>query len=495
MNEYDISVTKLNESFIRVISSPDIAYEISEAFTFDVPGAKFMPKFKAGIFDGKIRIFNIGRRTLPFGLINDLSKFAEERGYSFNSEIGNPVDPISRPEIIEYIDSLGFMTRSKPIEVRDYQINGIEYAINNRRGILVSATGSGKSLITSVICRYLVETYDMKVLIVVPTIGLTSQMKGDFADYFGHTGWSADDSVHCISAGASKKIDKPITVSTFQSIYKMDSDWLNQFGCIIADEAHKVIAKTITGIFEKATAVQYKLGCTGTIHDTKCNMLVMKGITGPVYDVASTAELIRNKQLVPLNIKAIVLNYAPEVCKAMHKIDYDSEIKYITNNSKRNSFIANLALKCTGTTLVLFRFIDSQGKPIYDLITERSSDRSVHYIAGEVKGSDRELIRKTANDSSDIIVASFPTMATGINLPAIENVIFAHPTKSPITIIQSIGRGLRLKEGKTQCNLFDISDNFTYKKTQNTTYRHLSDRLKTYAQQEFKFTVVNVDFK
>ena len=490
----DIVITKLNESFIRIECDPDIAYELSEAFTFEVPGAKFAPLYRAGAWDGKIRIFNLGKRTMPYGLLEEIKKFGTERNYNVIDDVGCTSTTLTLAEVMDYTNSLGLMNRAPSIIVRDYQYAGIHTALKNKRGILCAATGAGKSLILGVICRYLTEELNLRVLIIVPTIGLTTQLKADFADYFHHTGWSADDNVHCISAGVDKKVTKPITISTFQSIYKMNSDWLNLFGCMIADEAHKVIAKTITGIFEKATAVEYKLGCTGTLHDMKCNMLVMKGITGPVYDIASTAVLIENKQLVPLDIKAIVLNYPKETCKMMKKVEYDDEINFIVTNSKRTKFVANLALKCKGTTLVLFRFVDKQGIPLYNLISERSTDRNIHYIDGGVKGSERETIRNEANTTDDIIVASFATFATGVNLPAIENIIFAHPTKSPITILQSIGRGLRLKDGKLKCTLYDIADNLTNGRTPNTTYRHLGDRLKTYTQTGFSFNIINVPF-
>lgn len=490
----DIIIKKLNESFLKIECDNDIAYELSEAFTFEVKSAKFSPLYKAGVWDGKIHVFNLGKRTMPYGLLEEVKQFGIERSYSVINEVEYTSSTLSLDDIIEYTNTLGLSTRTPSITVRDYQYNGIYTALKNKRGILCAATGAGKSLILGVICRYITEVLQLKVLIIVPTIGLTTQLKSDFADYFDHTGWSADDNVHCISAGVDKNVSKPITISTFQSIYKMNPSWLNQFGCMIADEAHKVIAKTITGIFEKATEVEYKLGCTGTLHDMKCDMLVMKGITGPVYDIASTAKLIENKQLSPLNIKAIVLNYSKETCKLMKKVEYEDEIKFIITNSARNNFIAKLAMKCEGTTLVLFRFVDMQGLPLYNLISNRSADRNIHYIDGGVKGSERETIRNAANLADDIVVASFASFATGTNLPAIRNIIFAHPGKSPITILQAIGRGLRLFEGKEACNLYDISDNLTTGKTPNTTYRHLGDRLKTYTQTGFKFNIIEVPF-
>lgn len=492
----DIVVSKLNESFVKVKSDPDIAREISDVYTFEVPGAKFTPLYKMGRWDGLIRLFNLGPRTLPYGLANELRKFAEERNYSFELDIPDMTDVgLTYKDVEDFAATLGIDKRIPPIEIRDYQINGAFQALKNKRAILHAATGAGKSLVLFIICRYIVEELQMRVLIVVPTISLTSQMKSDFADYASGTDWSADANVHCITAGVDKSIKKPITVSTFQSIYKMDSDWLNQYGCIIGDEGHMIVAKTITGIYERATEVEYKLACTGTLHDMKCNLLVMKGITGPVHEIATTSTLIANKQLVPLVIKAIILTYPPEIGKAMKKVDYDTEIKYIVSLSKRNEFVAKLASQCKGTTLVLFRFVDLQGTDLYNMVCEKASTRNVHYIDGTVTGKDRELIRKDANTGDDIIVASYAVFSTGVNLPAIENIIFAHPAKSAITIIQSIGRGLRLKEGKDKCTLYDISDNMTFGKKPNISFRHLGDRLGTYTKNGFKYSMIYVPFQ
>ena len=109
--------------------------------------------------------------------------------------------------------------------------------------------------------------------------------------------------------------------------------------------------------------------------------------------------------------------------------------------------------------------------------------------------TDREDIRNSANvDENVIIIASQPTLSTGVNIPAIENIIFAHPTKSKITSMQSIGRGLRLKDGKTSCTLFDIADNMTSGKKVNTTMRHLGERIKLYTQAGFQYTITNIPF-
>ena len=496
----DMIISKLNESFLKVKCDTDLAMELSEAFTFQVPGYKFTPAYRSGMWDGNIRIFNMGKRTFPVGLFDKLVEFCEQRNYTHSVESLNGYSApgstagISYETVVEYVSGLNLHGGGKPVQVRDYQLEGIHVALDKERGILLSATGSGKSMILYSFCRYMTEVLDQRVLIIVPTISLTSQMKGDFTDYSSAVDWSAEENVHLITAGSSKDTDKSIVISTFQSIYKMPPEWFNAFGAIVCDEGHKINAKTIADIYEKATEVKYKLACTGTVHDMKCNVLVMQGLTGPVYDIASTKKLIENKQLVPLEIKALVLDYDETVCKAISKSEYDDEIKFIASNSRRNNLIANLALSCKGTTLVLYRFVDIQGKPLYNKISDKSGSRPVHFINGDVKGDIREEMRMSSNETDSIIVASYGVFAAGVNLPAIENIIFAHPFKSKITGLQSIGRGLRLKEGKTKCTLYDIADNMAHKKTINNTYRHFGDRLKMYTVAGFTFNITHMKF-
>lgn len=497
----DIIISKLNESFLKIKCDTDLAMELSEAFMFEVPGFRFMPAYRMGKFDGKIRIFNLGRRTFPIGLFEKLIEFCQQRDYTYSTEsVGQLTDPgstagISYQTVVDYVTGLNLHGGGNPVLVRDYQLEGIHVALDKKRAVLHAATGSGKSMILYSFCRYATEVLDLRVLIIVPTISLTSQMKGDFADYSSNVDWSADENVHLITAGVTKDTDKRIVISTFQSIYKQPAEWFNSFGAIVCDEGHKINSATIAAIYEKATQVEYKLACTGTVHDTKCNILVMQGLTGPVYDIASTKKLIQNNQLVPLEIKSIVLDYDETVGKAISKVEYDDEIKFIASNAKRNAFIAKLALTCKGTTLVLYRFVDIQGKPLYNKINDQVKDKPVYFINGDVKGDIREQIRAAANLEDSIIVASYAVFSAGVNLPAIESIIFAHPFKSKITGLQSIGRGLRLKEGKTKCTLYDIADNMAYKKKINNTYRHFGDRLKMYTLAGFTFNITHVPFK
>jgi superfamily II DNA or RNA helicase len=167
---------------------------------------------------------------------------------------------------------------------------------------------------------------------------------------------------------------------------------------------------------------------------------------------------------------------------------------FIVSHEKRNNFICNLALKSEGNTLVLFQFVNKHGKILHKMISDKAHDkRKVFFVSGATETEDRESIRKITETESDaIIVASFGTFSTGINIPSLENVIFASPSKSKIRNLQSIGRGLRLKNGKTECNLYDLSDDLSWKSWKNHTLNHFAERLKTYSEEKFNYKIVEV---
>ena len=203
-----VVVTKLNEVYVYIQCDSGEAMEISEYFTFYVPGYKFMPMYKNKIWDGKIRLFHSHNRTLYYGLIPHLKQFCEDRGYSFSLDDSIDADEeFSIDEAKHFIQTLGI-----PLEPRDYQIKAFIHAIRKRRGVLLSPTASGKSLIIYMIVRYLAG----KTLIIVPTVSLVSQLYKDFVDY----GYDSETNVHQIMSGADKDTNRPIVISTWQSIYK-----------------------------------------------------------------------------------------------------------------------------------------------------------------------------------------------------------------------------------------------------------------------------------
>ena len=498
-----INVKKLNESTL-IVTSEDlgIEQEINDFFTFDIPGAKFMPAYKAKLFDGKARLFNLYKKTLPYGLYEYLLKFAADREYPVDSSVVVDKDEVTREQIEKFCHSLNIHSRGKKIDIRDYQIEAVYQAISRGRLLALSPTSSGKSAIIYCYVRWHLEK-NRRVILMVPTTSLVTQMFSDFADYASETEWRADENCHMLYSGQIKQFDKPVLITTWQSIHALSkkktkevTDFYKSWDVYIGDEAHKFASNSLLQISNKLINAKYRLGTTGTLQDAKVSKLSLEGSFGSVYKVITTKELMDRGQVVQLNIKCLVLDYDEELKKNFKKVDYQTELDYLVTNEKRNKFIAKLAKASKGNTLILFNFVQKHGKPLYNLVKEICEEgRPIFYISGEVSVNEREYIRKTLETHTDaILVASYATLSTGINLPSIENIIFASPSKSKIRNLQSIGRGLRLKEGKTSCTLYDIADNLSTKSKMNYSMIHFKERLEQYQNESFNFSIKKIDF-
>lgn len=492
-----LNIEKINDVHLRIYTDPGIAQELSEYFTFEVPGARFTPAFKAKMWDGKIRMYDLHRKTLYVGLLKYVQDFAERNEYPINymNEVVSTTK-ITPQEIEDYAKWLNLHGRGKPIEIRDYQVDAIHKAIQNERAMLLSPTASGKSLIIYTAMRYHLEE-GRKCILIVPTTSLVEQMYADFKDYSSENGWRTDRHCQKLYAGFPKHFEADVLITTWQSIYKQPAAWFQQFDVIFGDEAHQFKAKSLSTIMEKMINVRYRIGTTGTIDNKKVHKLVLEGMFGPIYKVITTKELMEKGSVANLKIKCLVMKYDEITRKIRNKNTYQDEMDFIVTHDKRNKFIRNLAVSCEGNTLVLFQYVEKHGKVLYEMIKNKvHEDRKVFFIYGGTEVEARESARAlTEKENNAIIIASFGVFSTGINIPSIENVIFASPSKSKIRNLQSIGRGLRLKEGKTHCNLFDIADDLHWKSWKNHTLRHLQDRVQIYAEEKFSFKIVEVDLE
>jgi len=492
-----ITIEKINNVHLRIYCDEGIAQELSQFFTFEVPGARFTPAFRAKIWDGMIRMYDLHRKTLYVGLLKYVQDFADRNEYEIKylNDVVTTTD-ISTKEVKEYAEWLNLHGRGEPIEIRDYELDAIHKALTTERTVLLSPTASGKSLIIYTTMRHHLEE-GRKCILVVPTTSLVEQMYADFKDYSSANGWKVDRHCQKLYSGFPKEFDSDVLITTWQSIYKQPTAWFNQFDVIFGDEAHQFKAKSLSTIMDKMTNVRYRIGTTGTIDNKKVHKLVLEGMFGPIYKVITTKELMDQGSVADLKIKCLVMKYDEITRKIRNKNQYADEMDFIVTHDKRNKFIRNLAVNCEGNTLVLFQYVEKHGKPLYEMIKAKVHDkRKVFFIYGGTDVEAREAARAlTDNETDAIILASFGVFSTGINIPSIENVIFASPSKSKIRNLQSIGRGLRLKEGKTHCNLFDIADDLHWKSWKNHTLRHLQDRVQIYAEEKFSYKIIEVDLE
>ena len=500
--EYDrmekILVRKLNHANLHIECESGTAQELREFFSFFVPGYRFMPAYKNRVWDGKIRLFDANSGELPAGLFYHLEQFANSRKYIVESEktqYGMPHEnaTVDIQQLTNYIDSLGL-----PFRPYTYQLQGIEEGLKRKRAILISPTGSGKSLIIYVLVKYWLHllTSGLKypkggrVLVIVPTTGLVEQMFGDFKSY-----GQDERGMHRIYSGKDKTFDAAICISTWQSIYKLPKMWYDQFGMIIGDECHGFKSKSLMNIMNKATEAAYRFGTTGTLDGTQTHELVLQGLFGPIHRVTSTKQLQDDNTLAQLHIKRIVLDYGEKERLDFGPRPYMDEIDYIVTNTKRNKFIRNLAIDQKGNTLVLYNYVDKHGKPLFDLITDKADEeRKVFFVSGKTDTADREAIRGIVEKQKNaIIVASLGTFSTGINIKNLHNIIFASPSKSQIRVLQSIGRGLRKSENNEATTLYDITDDLSWKGRKNFAFIHSEERVKIYEKEKFNHKTYKVN--
>ena len=488
-----ISVTKKDEVYLKVKTDLSTDQELNDFFTFDVPGAKFMPLYRNRMWDGKARLYSLYKKELYVGLLPYLKEFAETLEYDLEIDIPNIGE---KCDVKELTDKLNLHAGGQPIKARDYQIDAVNHCINKGRALLLSPTASGKSLIIYSLVRYH-QARGRKQLIVVPTTSLVEQMYGDFRDYSSSDSWKVQEECHRIYGGRVKHNDAPITISTWQSIYKYPKTWFKDFDVFYGDEAHLFKAKSLTTLMNKCTNTPYRIGTTGTLDGTKTHKLVLEGTFGSVHKVTTTKKLMDSKQLANLKIVCCSLNYKDEERKDMKKKTYQEEIDWLVTNPNRNEIIKNLTVAQEGNTLVLFQFVEKHGKVLYPMIKDAvDKNRKVFFVYGGTDTEVREEIRAITEKQDDaIIIASYGTFSTGINIRNLHNIVFASPSKSRIRNLQSIGRGLRRGDKKVVCNLFDIGDDLSWKSHKNYTLNHLIERIKLYNEEGFDYRLKKIDVR
>ncbi|MGE5862682.1 MAG: DEAD/DEAH box helicase family protein [Nitrososphaerales archaeon] len=543
----DITISKKNETYISIEGEQYILQELQDCFTFYADGYKYHPSFRAKHWDGKIRILRLVSRQrgeLYLGLAEQVVQFCKSRGYSYSIDKSMMMERFSEEEIDEFLSNINL-----PFELRDYQISGFKDVIQKRRQLLISPTSSGKSATIYLITKFL-ESKGLRGLIIVPNLTLIHQLYTNFEEYSINNKWNFK--IHKIYSGQDKdpaiviileennkihtykgsdgvrvlnsklpfkqakdlsksdvlvgnitikkiKIESPsILLSTWQSLNQIkDKSYYQQFDYVIVDEAHQAKSKSITDIMEKCINSSFKTGLTGTLDGLKVNEKTLIGLFGPVNKLISTKELMDRKQVANFKIECLVLKYDKPVAKIIKNYKYQEEIKFLITNNNRNIFIKNLALSLKKNTIILFNYVDSHGRILYELLnnSKHKGNRNIYFIHGGVDSEERERIRKIIETEEDaIIVASVGTMSTGTSINNLYNIIFASPAKSRIRNLQSIGRVLRLHDEDKLATLFDIVDNLEYGKHKNFSLQHFFERIKIYDGEQFNYRIKSINF-
>lgn len=491
-----IIVNKKDEAFFQLKCEYDVALELKEFFSCHKKGFQFHPKYKYGSWNGKISFFNIEECTLPIGLYPQLNEFSKKFGYKLqlNFDTSSMRNEISQEDLQELYNNI-FNENFMP---REHQHISIKKCIEFKRGIIEAVTSSGKSNMLYALTRFILATNpDKKVLIVVPSISLVNQMASDFEEY-GFT-----EAKECISKlyGTSKSYDKdkPILISTWQSIYKRPISFFKDFVGVICDEVHMASTKSnmsgiggIHKVLSKCINAEYRLGFTGTLPKDKSDLWTIYGYLGPKLHKVGYKELMDKGILSKLIIANILIKYPEQFCKMNRKRPYPEEVKEINNYEDRNkvfNFILDKIDK-KDNMIILCTYIDHL-KKVMNYIKENYPDRKIYQVYGKTDVDDREEIRKSIdNEEGVILIATFKTMGTGINIKRIHHVIAASSYKSQIVTFQALGRGLRIFPDKKKLIYWDLVDDLRFENknktiTKNHIFKQFEERMENYKEAEF----------
>ncbi|AZU98545.1 helicase [Acinetobacter phage AB-Navy71] len=496
----DINVSFYDYSHVKISAQQSIFRELREYFSFFVDGYQFSPKYVYGMWDGKLKLMDTDG-LLPFGLINQVVKFAQNNmlSISIQSDVSHKNNML-RSEFDHWISSMKYYSGSTEIFPYWYQLDAVYEALVNKRRILNLPTSAGKSLIQALLTKYVLQRSDKSVLILVPTTSLVTQMKDDFVDY---RLFEASEIAE-VRSGHKQKHER-VVIATWQSAIKKPKEWFNQFDMLLCDEMHLAIGKSISAIINKLCYCEYKIGLSGSLRDGKANLMQYIGLFGEIYSPVKTKDLMDDGQVSQLRINALFLKYPETVSNAMAKHDYATEIKFITALPKRTQWISNLSLRLAKreeNVFVMFKNIE-HGKAIYDSI-KSSGHEHVYYVSGEVSSDERTYLKKMAEEHTGvIIIASYGVFSTGISVRNLHHVILAHGVKSKVIVLQTIGRVLRKHSSKKVAQIWDLIDDMSItverdgaKQRKNVNYllRHGIDRVERYAIEQFDYIMKDVYF-
>jgi superfamily II DNA or RNA helicase len=486
-----ITATKINEtSFYIKTDDGDLLYEIDSAFAIYKDGYQFVPAYKNHTWDGKVHFFKVQSRRFPIGLTEELVKWCKTRNHtlSFENYDRQAVEWLSREKFEANCKQIMAGSKYQP---RDYQLDAAFAALNGKRGILECCTSSGKSLMIYLILRNLMmERGYKKMLLIVPSIMLVTQMYKDFEDY----GWSDQDKwCELQDKDHIPTFEKTILITTWQSLMKQSADYFEDVNAVIIDEAHGLRGVKVSTMVQFCVNADFKIGTTGTLPTSQVEKYDVKSVLGNTLFKVTSEELIERGFLTDIIVANLFLQYPIDFIKENQERTYPEEVRLTEEYEDRMGILSKIlkSVPVNHNMLILCNHVDHLEATI-DYLKEHAKDRKVVKITGSVKSAEREFIRISAEESEGlIIVATYGTMSTGVNIKKIHEIILFADSKSKIKVLQSIGRGLRKHPEKSKVIIYDIIDDMRYKSKRgkvhsNYLYDHWLERSKYYIEQKFK---------
>lgn len=498
-----VRITKLNESFIRVTAEDESTVEdIYQSFRYEDP--THVPS-RWSKWDGVVRMYDRKTGRMHGGILFLLLKWLKESDYTYDVDPelrDSLITKVTREEIQEWVDGLDLSDEEgNQITPYDYQVESLYLTVKYQKLVLLAATSAGKSLIIYMVQRFYDMLYpEMRKIVVVPTAQLVNQLSQDFVDYSRRNGWAASAKVHKIVDGAEKYTNRPIIISTWQAIQNMDRDFFEEFAVLMVDECHGASAKKLTQICEYSRNAFVRIGLTGTLKDNELHPIAVQACFGPAKRVVTTKELIDAGRATKVYIQQMILAYSYDDRMTVNgggkdgAMSFEEEVQFLFDHSWRNKVIVTLAKALKGNSLFLFERVDSHLLKIEGLMKAAGLD--VKVIHGDVKTGERDLIKALAEKEDGVIIlGTYGCISTGVSIKRLRNIIFCHPSKSIVRVLQSIGRVLRLHKLKDHATLIDIIDDLSTAGRVNYSIRHAIRRGEFYEAEEHTVTKKRIEAK
>ncbi|AIX13105.1 DNA helicase [Erwinia phage vB_EamM-Bue1] len=476
---------------MRVVAEPSIEAELYDHFK--MPDPNFTPNGYSK-YDGLIRFYHKSNGMIDIGLLYEVFQFAKKHKYTIELDPAlKYMNDAPEEEIREFVDGLKLSRKTEdgdyvPAECRDYQFESVMHGVRDTRCVLRAATSAGKSLILYILARYyrmrrqaLEST--LKTLIVVPSVHLVTQLKANFEEYSQINKFNSDAEVHMVFGDADKFTNKNIVISTWQGIQNMPKEFFHQFGDVVVDEVHTSKADKLSYILNNCIYCDHRVGLTGTLGNNPTDIMRVKSHFGRVHEIISARELIEKGYAADIEVEMVQLVYPiPE--RGLLTGDYSDEIEFLISHKARNEVILTMAKYLKGNTAIMFARIDAHMMVIYEELIKYK--QNVFVINGEVPAKVRAEIQAAMERGDDItLLASYGTMQQGVSINKLHNLVLAHPSKSFVRVLQTLGRLMRLHSTKvgTPSKIWDVVDDLRKPDYWNHSLRHSLERYRFYTEE------------
>lgn len=465
--------TLILESLRKHFSAPNEDYNMQKRYNrFAQPRLYFITK--------------TGR--LPIGLLKNAVDFLTEKypkvlidmEASIRKQMQPKIDILIKQDVLAYTP-------------HDYQYDCVKAFFDNGRGIINMGTGGGKTFSIALAFEniHLHTKGKWKALFLVPDTGLLTQAYKDFTEKHKVT-----FKVHTYTGKNKEPFDHDanVIIANKQMLTSKNADvsFIGKMDYIVIDECHELSNKEsiIFDVIRDNALTDNILGLTGTLPDDKTRYYALLGLTGDRIYIKSGAELRQEGRIAAVRILSLKLDYKERPHYLFEEGDpasmFRQELSFIANLDKRNELICKYVTNFKKNSLIL---VDTRehGRILYEKMQDRG--KQVFYINGSTEGEDREIAKKIMEEHNDVVIIAMTSIfSKGISINNLHMIIMADLSRSTTTIVQAIGRALRLHEDKDFALFIDLADiNLKY------SLPFYEKRLKIYQDESIKVDIKTVN--